>query len=61
MKSNLTDFEYKIALAIAQGMNAREITEWYGIQYRDYVNCKRRILHKLKIKRMTEIFSKMFD
>lgn len=61
MKYILTDFEYKIAVAIAQGMRAREITEWYGLQYKDYVNCKRRILRKLKIKRMTEIFSKLFE
>lgn len=61
MRNNLSYFEKTIAFAIAQGMNAREITEWYGIQYKDYVNCKRRILRKLKIKRMTEIFSKLFD
>ena len=57
MEEKLTDFEKKIAFAIAQGQNSKQIAEWYGITYQEYVNCKRRILRKLKIKRMTQIFS----
>lgn len=55
MEKKLSEIEEKVALAIAQGQNARQIAEWYGITYKEYVNCKRRILRKLKIKRMTQI------
>ncbi len=57
MPKELTEFESKIAYAIAEGQNARQIVEWYGITYKEYVNCKRRILRKLKINRITQIFS----
>lgn len=59
MRNKLTEFEKSIAQAIAEGQNAKQITEWYGITYKDYVNCKRRILRKLKIKRITQIFGKL--
>lgn len=61
MPNELSPLEKDIAISIAKGMNANQICDWHQITYREYICLKRRILRKLNIKRMTQIFQVLLN
>ncbi len=55
MTINLTPLEKEVMQLLIEGYNAREILNWLGIDYSDYLKTKYNILKKLKIKRVIQI------
>ena len=55
IQKNLTPIEWKIALAVAQGMENREIAEQMNYSYGYVKNVIARIFSKLEIERRREL------
>jgi len=50
-----TPLELSVMRLLAEGLDAFAVCDWLGIDYKQYLEAKKNILKKLKIKRITQI------
>ena len=55
MEINLTPLEREVMLLLASGMNARAITDYLDISYKEYCKTKKNILKKMNINNRNQI------
>lgn len=55
MLETLTPKETEVLYMLIRGQNYREITDWLGLDYNEYVKLKRSIFKKLNVTRMNEL------
>ena len=61
MTVDLTPLEKEVMQLLIEGYNARDILDWLGIDYIEYLKTKNNILRKLEINRVTHILPKAIE